>query len=203
MKNFISLSIAVPQYSKAYGLGEFSKLEKIFDDSIYSMWTRSDEEGAHPFILLLSNNGTASGIYIDSTYPMDITLKRDYNINIVILQTELKIRFFTGPTVADVIRQYWDVIGAPCRPPYWGLGHFYGSEKIASHKELLELIQTNHTTLGKLPVEGILLPSAMNRASLPFSYTQQTRDYIKSVTDNQKLRFIVTVPPGITSLPVS
>ena len=37
MKNFISLSIAVPQYSKAYGLGEFSKLEKIFDDSIYSV----------------------------------------------------------------------------------------------------------------------------------------------------------------------
>ena len=46
---------------------------------------------------------------------------------------------------------------------------------------------------------GILLPDAMNQASLPFSYSQETRDYIKNVTENQKLRFIVTVPPGITS----
>ena len=37
MKNFISISIAVPQYSKALGLGSFSRLEKMFDNSIYSV----------------------------------------------------------------------------------------------------------------------------------------------------------------------
>ena len=36
-KNFVSVSIAVPQYSKAYGLGDFDRLEKTFDDSIFSV----------------------------------------------------------------------------------------------------------------------------------------------------------------------
>ena len=36
-KNFVSVSIAVPQYSKAYGLGNFDQLEKTFDDSIFSV----------------------------------------------------------------------------------------------------------------------------------------------------------------------
>lgn len=62
---------------------------------------------------------------------------------------------FIGPTVADVIKQYWKVIGAPGRIPYWGLGHFYGSEKISSQGELLKLMQSNHTKLGALPVEGL------------------------------------------------
>ena len=35
-------------------------------------------------------------------------------------------RFFMGSTVSDVIKQYWNVIGTPGVPPYWGLGHFYG-----------------------------------------------------------------------------
>ena len=66
----------------------------------------------------------------------------------------LSFRLFTGPTVSEVIKQYWSVIGTPVKPPYWGLGHFYGSEQLSSHKALLELMQTNHTKLGQLPVEG-------------------------------------------------
>lgn len=57
------------------------------------VWTRSEEEGAHPFVLLISKNGTASGLYVESSYPMDIKLQRDYNVNIVILNTDIKIRF--------------------------------------------------------------------------------------------------------------
>ena len=66
----------------------------------------------------------------------------------------LSSRLFTGPTVAEVIKQYWRIIGTPVKPPYWGLGHFYGSELISSHDYLQELMQTNHTKLGQLPVEG-------------------------------------------------
>ena len=57
------------------------------------MWTRTEEEGAHPFVLLISKNGTATGLYVESSYPMDIKLQRDYNVNIVILHTEIKIRY--------------------------------------------------------------------------------------------------------------
>ena len=57
------------------------------------MWTRLKEEGAHPFILLISNNGTATGLYIDSSYPMDIKLQQGYTINILILHSEITIRY--------------------------------------------------------------------------------------------------------------
>ena len=59
------------------------------------MWTRLKEEGAHPFLLLLSKNGSASGLFIDSSYPMDVKLQRDYKINIMILHSEIKIRYLT------------------------------------------------------------------------------------------------------------
>jgi hypothetical protein len=39
----------------------------------------------------------------------------------------------------------------------------------------------------------------MNSAHIPFSYTNETRLFIKEVNDKQKLKFILTVPPGITS----
>ena len=57
------------------------------------VWTRQEEEGAHPFVMLLSRNGTASGLYVDSPRPMDITLQRGYKINVVILCDNFKIRY--------------------------------------------------------------------------------------------------------------
>lgn len=37
LKNFVSISISVSRYSKAYGLGNFDRLEKIFDGSTYTV----------------------------------------------------------------------------------------------------------------------------------------------------------------------
>lgn len=51
----------------------------------------------------------------------------------------------------------------------------------------------------ELPFPGILLPEAMNQNYLPFSYSNETTQYIKEVVEKQKLKFIMTVPPGITS----
>ena len=118
---------------------------------------------------------------------MDITLQRGPKINIVILSSSLKIKLFLGPTTADVIKQYWDVVGSPTRPPYWGLGHFYGSESTNSYSALSALL-LNNTKLS-LPVEGILLPSALNQDSQPFSYSQQVHTKRRCIRQTQGNNF--------------
>lgn len=32
------------------------------------------------------------------------------------------IYFFLGPTPADVVKQYSEIVGKPFMPPYWSLG---------------------------------------------------------------------------------
>lgn len=54
------------------------------------------------------------GIPANGTQPAKLTYRTVGGI--------LDFYVFTGPTPAEVVQQYLDVIGLPYMPPYWGLG---------------------------------------------------------------------------------
>ncbi len=66
-------------------------------------------------------DGSANGALLLNSNGMDVVLTAtSYQWRAV--GGILDLYLFAGPTPADVLRQYTDVIGRPALPPYWSLG---------------------------------------------------------------------------------
>jgi len=126
---FLQISTLLPS-GNIYGFGEHQ------DSMRHSMnWQRltlfaHDEipgkgknlYGAHPFYLVMENNGLSHGVFLKNSDPMDIVLQPAPAISFRVLGGILDFYFFLGPTPGQVVEQYTEVIGRPAMPPYWGLG---------------------------------------------------------------------------------
>jgi alpha-glucosidase (family GH31 glycosyl hydrolase) len=91
------------------------------------MWARDaptpkDENvyGVHPFHLEM-RNGKAHGIFLLNSHGMDVLIRSGV-ITWKILGGVLDFYVFVGPTPADVVHQYYEVIGHPQMISYWSLG---------------------------------------------------------------------------------
>lgn len=65
--------------------------------------------------------GKAHGVFLLNANGMDILL-RSRTLTYKIIGGVLDFYIFTGPTPADVVYQYYEVIGNPLMIPYWSLG---------------------------------------------------------------------------------
>ena len=69
----------------------------------------------------MRTDGSAEGALLLNSNGMDVVLTpTSYQWRAVGGIPDLY--FFTGPTPADVMRQYTDVVGRPAMQPYWSLG---------------------------------------------------------------------------------
>lgn len=78
--------------------------------------------GSHPMYLGLEPDGSAHGVFVSTSYSMDVVLQPSPAITYRILGGPLIIGVFLGPTPLDVNSQYVSTIGRPHLPPYWSLG---------------------------------------------------------------------------------
>lgn len=78
--------------------------------------------GSHPFYLLLEDGGLSSGALLHNSNAMDIILQPAPAVTYRTIGGVFDFYFFLGPSPADVVSQYTELVGRPFMPPYWGLG---------------------------------------------------------------------------------
>ncbi|XP_063242203.1 lysosomal alpha-glucosidase-like [Bacillus rossius redtenbacheri] len=126
---FLQLSARLPSH-RVYGLGEHTSPLQLSTN-----WTRftmmnhdqipsedTNLYGSHPFYLVMEDSGKSHGVFLLNSNAMDVILQPTPAITFRTIGGVLDFFFFLGPSPADVVRQYTDVIGKPFMPPFWGLG---------------------------------------------------------------------------------
>jgi len=139
------ISFPLPDDSSCFGLGErYSALNlRGARHTLLSTDNSHHDESADalyksiPF-LIVHNNDSTSGIFIDSPAPQrwDLDSELDGIARIEILtQRPWSMYFFEGNGVAQITKMFSELTGRTPLPPRWALGHFqcrwsYGSDRI-------------------------------------------------------------------------
>ncbi|CAL8092191.1 unnamed protein product [Calicophoron daubneyi] len=111
-------------------------------------WARDDPPsddnnlyGVHNFFMGLNHDGTSFGLFLLNSNAQEIALTPLPAITYRSIGGILDFFVFTGPKPADVITQYYDLIGHPPVPPYWSLGFHlcrYGYESLDAVRDVLK-----------------------------------------------------------------
>ncbi|RMZ81934.1 hypothetical protein DV736_g6646, partial [Chaetothyriales sp. CBS 134916] len=149
---FLELVTHQPPAYNLYGLGEVIhalRLGNEFTRTIYAADVGDPIDrnlyGSHPFYLqtkyydhssgspslvteeLNTSSATgnytssSSGVYLRNAHAMEVLL-HPTNVTWRTIGGSIDLYFFSGPTAADVTRQYLDVIGLPALQQYWVFG---------------------------------------------------------------------------------
>lgn len=78
--------------------------------------------GSHPFYIVVEDSGMAHGVLFLNSNAMEVILQPTPAITFRTIGGIFDIYFFLGPTPADVVKQYSEIVGKPFMPPYWSLG---------------------------------------------------------------------------------
>ncbi|KAL0117978.1 hypothetical protein PUN28_008981 [Cardiocondyla obscurior] len=126
---FLQISALLPT-SNIYGIGEHrSSLKLNTNWQRFTLFNKDQPPtenanlyGSHPFYIVMEESGMAHGVLFLNSNAMDIILQPTPAITFRTIGGIFDIYFFLGPTPADVVRQYSEIVGKPFLPPYWSLG---------------------------------------------------------------------------------
>ncbi|XP_015511679.1 lysosomal alpha-glucosidase-like [Neodiprion lecontei] len=128
-ERFLQISSLLPSHN-IYGLGEHrTKLKLNTNWNSFTMFNKDQPPteqanlyGSHPFYIVIEDSGDCHGVLFLNSNAMDIILQPAPAITFRTIGGILDFYFFMGPTPADVLRQYAEIVGKPFFPPYWSLG---------------------------------------------------------------------------------
>ncbi|MFL5695343.1 MAG: TIM-barrel domain-containing protein [Ktedonobacteraceae bacterium] len=95
-----------------------------------------------PFYLGLTlNDGRAHGVLLDHTGRVDVDMghSNDSAASMTVQGDSLIAYFFTGPTPADVLKQYTELTGRMPMPPRWSIGHHQCRWSYLSQKQIHQI----------------------------------------------------------------
>jgi alpha-glucosidase (family GH31 glycosyl hydrolase) len=156
-RQYLEISTRVPVDANIYGLGEaVHAFRRDPFGTRQTMWSRDaptpkDQNvyGVHPFYLEM-RKGKAHGVFLLNSNGMDVLIRRG-SVTWKVLGGALEFYVFVGPTPADVVHQYYEVIGHPHMISYWSLGFQhcrYGYNNVWEVKEVVRRYRE-----AKIPLE--------------------------------------------------
>lgn len=122
------------------GLGEQTRSELFLDDGVYSLWTRdiadpvatgdlpaANFQGAHPFYMTPTPDGTWLGVYTNLAHASDWWIQNDklngfVDITTIATGGILDISLMFGSNPNEVTQRYHAIVGNPVLTPMWALG---------------------------------------------------------------------------------
>ena len=211
---YVQFVLGVPNdVGATYGIGESTRYTQALTyNSTYTLWNTDQGAmyfeqslyGSHPFYIQVAADGKAHGVLFLNNNGMEVTLTESATqgktIGVQATGGLIDIYVFAGPTPADVIRQYQEVIGKPAMVPYWALGFHncrWGYENI----EYVEEVVANYSA-ASIPLEvqwtdidymDKFLDFTLSPENFPVDKMQA---FVKKLHDNDQ-RYVPIVDPAI------
>ncbi|CAF4109264.1 unnamed protein product, partial [Adineta steineri] len=210
---FISISTRLSS-PLLYGLGEHTQPLLINITNQWkrlTFWTRdigvrpdTNLYGVHPFHINLELNKTGQtnfhGQFILNANAMDMNLQPLPALTYITIGGIIDLYVFTGPTVQNVIQQYWDVIGKPIMPPYWTLGFHLCRWGYGTIENLTEVMQRMHDADFPVDIQWTDIDTMDNH--LDFTYDNKTfhglPELVRTMQSEGK-HYMNIIDPGISS----
>ncbi|XP_033117884.1 maltase-glucoamylase, intestinal-like [Anneissia japonica] len=127
---FLQISTLLPS-KNLYGFGEHNhrQFRHNLDWKTWAIFTRDvapiDEwnvYGAHPYHMVVEDDGNAHGILLLNSNAMDVVLQPMPALTYRTIGGIFDFYYFFGPSPENVVMQLSELIGMPLMPPYWALG---------------------------------------------------------------------------------
>jgi len=211
-----------PEDTNLYGLGEVvAGFRRDTRGTRQAIWARDaatpvDENlyGSHPFHMEMrrssSTTGAATqftvaahGVFLRSSNGMDVILSPG-KLTYKVIGGILDFFVFLGPSPAQVLDQYTELIGRPHMPPAWALGFHqsrYGYKNIEAVEDMVRRYQKEG-----LPLDGIWLDIDYMEQFRDFTYDdlrfpKSRMKQLAADLAGMKQNMILIVDPGIAVVP--
>ncbi|CAF3693223.1 unnamed protein product, partial [Rotaria sordida] len=160
--------------------------------------------GVHPFHINLErtsdNQTNVHGQFFLNSNAMDVDLQPLPALTYTTIGGIIDLYIFTGPTVQNVIEQYWDIIGKPMMPPFWSLGFHlcrWGYNKIENIISSLERMQK-----ADFPLDVQWTDIDAMSSHLDFTYDDEyfhgLPEFVRALQANG-IHYVNIIDPGISS----
>ncbi|XP_034941549.1 lysosomal alpha-glucosidase-like [Chelonus insularis] len=194
--------------SHIYGLGEHRNNLKLNTTwQTLTLFNRdqapiehSNLYGSHPFYLVVEQTGDCYGVLFLNSNAMDIILQPTPALTFRSTGGIFDLYFFMGPTPADVLAQYTQIVGKPFMPPYWSLGFHlcrFGYRSLEKTKEVW-----NRTRAAGIPFDTQWNDLDYMSNNNNFIYDKNKfKDLPKFVKELHKIgmHYIPLIDPGISA----
>ncbi|KAI6242258.1 P-type domain-containing protein [Aphelenchoides fujianensis] len=154
---YIQLATFIPT-NKLFGFGEHIHQTLKHDLSGYRTWpmfardkppnsadgTTENLYGVHNFYIAIEDDGKAHGVFFLNSNPQEVVTGPGPHIVYRALGGRFDFFFLPGPTPAQVVEQYQQIVGRPYLPAYWALGYQfcrYGYTSVDEVKATIGRIQ--------------------------------------------------------------
>ncbi|XP_047112686.1 lysosomal alpha-glucosidase-like [Schistocerca piceifrons] len=205
---FLQASMLLPGGSSMYGLGEHrSSLKLSTDWQRFTMFNHDrmplenkNLYGSHPFFLLLDENNNSSGVFLLNSNAMEVILQPTPAVTFRTIGGILDFFVFMGPSPAEVVQQYQDIVGYPAMPPYWGLGFHlcrFGYKTLNYTKEILKKTQA-----AGIPIDVQWLDLDYMNDSNDFTYDKERFAGLPKFVEElheANMHFVPLIDPGISA----
>ncbi|VEL34142.1 unnamed protein product [Protopolystoma xenopodis] len=206
---FLQMSMYVPSMELAYGPGEHRNSIPVDMKGYprFALWARdmppmenSNLYGVHNFMLGLSRQGRAFGIFMLNSNAQEVAVQAHPSLSYRTIGGILDFFVFTGPSPASVITQYQELIGRPQLPPYWSLGFHlcrYGYENLADVRDTL---MRNLQSL--VPLDAQWVDIDYMNSSKDFTVSRKFKglgDFVKQMRQLYDVRSVMMLDPAICS----
>lgn len=205
-QQYMELSTKLPDDANIFGLGEvIHSFRRDPYQTRQTMWARDaptprDQNiyGTHPFYMEF-RNGKAHGVFLRNSNGMDVVLRRG-SLSYRVIGGALDLYFFTGPTPADVVHQYYQVIGHPHMISWWTLGFNhckYGYKNLDEVKAVVEGYRQAQIPLETMWTDIDYMDRFKDFTLDPNNFPQdRVREFIKQLHANDQ-RYVLILDPAI------
>lgn len=203
---FLQLSARIPS-KFIYGLGERRNNFLLNTDWEEITLFNTDSPpldntnlyGTHPFYLCMEEKGISHGVFLLNSNAMDIILQPAPAITYRTIGGIFDFYFFLGPSPADVVQQYTEVIGFPFMPPYWSLGFHLSRFGLHSLNETVKFWSRNKETGIPFDVQWNDIDYMDNYNDFTISSRFDGLSKFVEQLHNENMKYVIILDPGVAS----